>query len=145
MYAQQTGEQFVWLLVVDHPDMTAPIRLVNDTQSITHQSNLYSPFPMQISLPGSIGAQGRLAEVVLDSVDETVRVELRSLTTSPTLDFKLVLRSTPDTIERGPFSYIYDDTTIDRFNITGKLKFSNVLQEAYPGRFFNQSTSPGVF
>ncbi len=143
-YAQSTGEVFAWLLTVDHPDIT-PIRLTTDTDIVTSNGNIYTPFPMEIALPGSIGAQGGAARILLDSVDETVRNELRALTTSPTLTFELVLLSEPDTVIKGPIAYELFDSEIDRLFISASLVFRNAFREAYPGRFFNQKTAPGLF
>ena len=143
-YAQSTGEVFAWLLTVDHPDIT-PIRLTTDTDIVTSNGNIYTPFPMEIALPGSIGAQGGAARILLDSVDETVRNELRALTSSPTLTFELVLLSEPDTVIKGPITYELFDSEIDRLFISASLVFRNAFREAYPGRFFNQRTAPGLF
>ena len=144
-YAQSTGEVFAWLLTVSHPDLTTPIRLTTDTDTVTSNGNIYTPFPMQIALPGSIGAQGGAARIVLDSVDETVRNELRNLTTSPTLTFELILLSEPNTVIKGPITYELFDSEIDRLFISASLVFRNAFREAYPGRFFNQATAPGLF
>lgn len=145
-YAQGTGEVFVWLLLLDHDSSPPglPVRLTTDVQNITSNGDIYTPFPMEIVLPGS-QTQGGSARIVMDSVDETVRNELRALTTSPSLTISMVLRSAPDTIIQGPIVYELFDSEIDRLFISSSLVFRNAFREAYPGRFFNQATSPGVF
>jgi lambda family phage minor tail protein L len=63
-----------WLMLFELTIGTGTIRLVSNTEAITYQSNVYSPFPMQIQPPGQDMA-GTIPQlnVVVSNVDRQIQ------------------------------------------------------------------------
>ncbi len=51
VYAAQTGEVFVVLLVLDHPDLAVPLRFCSDAVNVISGGSTYIPFPFDITIP----------------------------------------------------------------------------------------------
>ena len=51
LYAQETGEVFLLLLVISHPSLPAPIRVVNNSEDVVSGGFTYQRFPFELALP----------------------------------------------------------------------------------------------
>ena len=97
-------DPFLWLMQVDSPDFPAPIRLVNDVQSIIYQGMTYLPFPFEFSAvqENALGEKQSLS-LTTANVDRQVISLLNSYWDSvvdPHWEVKLwqALRSDPDEV-----------------------------------------------
>lgn len=122
-----------------------PLRLCTDVEPVTSNTQIFTPFPIQTAVPGSVGGRGGVARIAFDSVDETVRLALRQLNPSPKIQLDLVLLSDPDTIIRTSGQFRLFNTQIDPVVISSDLDYDNAFREAYSARRFNPSTAPGIF
>ncbi len=50
-FLQDTDEVFLALLTIAHADISPSIRVVNNTENITSNGNLFTAFPFDIQLP----------------------------------------------------------------------------------------------
>jgi len=142
---QETGEAFLVLLTIDHDDLTAPIRVVNNHENITSNGNEFIAFPFEIELPGAGGDS--LPEVTLriDNVDRQIVQAIRSISGPPTVTLEVIMASTPNTIEAGPYEFTLRDATYDALTVEGRLQFQDILNEPYPADSFGPSGFQGLF
>ncbi len=145
IYSQQTSEVFLVLLTIDHADLGAPIRVVNNTVDIVSNGNTFIGFPFFIDMPQERDDQLARVTLTIDNVDRQIVTAVRSLTSAPSVVMEIVLASDPDTIEAGPFSFTMRDVRYDSLVVEGELSFEDVLNEPYPGDSFTPATHPGLF
>ena len=145
VFAAQTGEAFLVLLELDHADLATPIRVTSDAVATVSNGDTYTPFPFFISLPGERDDQLSGTQLTIDAVDRSVIIALRSISSAPTVTMQIVLASSPDTIEAGPFVYTLKAATYNASTVEGELAFEDILNEGFPGASFVPTTQPGLF
>ena len=145
LFAQETGEALLFLVVVSHDDWAEPLRLVNNNEDISSGGNVYSAFPVEIELPKEDAEQIAKTSIRICNVDRQITAALRELQTPPMVSVSIILGSTPDTVEAGPFEFELQDYSYDQFTVTGTLAYEDVLNEPLPSHTFNPSHFPGLF
>jgi hypothetical protein len=145
MYSQETGEVFLELLEISHADLSSPIRVVNNTVDITHNSNTYSAFPFKIQPPGEKQSEITRASLTIDAVDRTVIQAIRSISTPATVTYKVILASAPDTVEAGPFVFSLKNTQYTAYQVSGELVYEDRLFMRVPYLKFSPRLFPGLF
>ncbi|MCP4307217.1 MAG: DUF1833 domain-containing protein, partial [bacterium] len=119
--AQETGETFVMLLTIDHPDLSppdAPLRFSSDpterhsTDPLVYKTvsngDDYFYLPMEVMIPDDIEGQAPAAELRISNVSRDAVALVRSVTTPATVDMELALASAPD-----------DTITLPTFDLVG--------------------------
>jgi len=145
VFAQETGEVFLILLEILHADLPAPIRVVNNSVSIVSGGDTYLPFPFEIDLPSDTDDVITTARLTISNVDRQIVSAVRSITTSPIATITIVLASSPDTVEVGPYEFTLSDVTYDADKVTGTLTFDDALDLRIPADRFRPSLFPGLF
>ena len=62
-YAEGTGQAYLTLLTVDHPDLAAPFRFTSDGAQTVSGGEVYTPLAFQAVLPDRV--QGRAPQATL--------------------------------------------------------------------------------
>jgi hypothetical protein len=145
VFAEETAEQPLALVTISHASMAQPIRVVNDSegQNLTSRGDLFVAYPFEIVL-ASEGEETGSARLKLDNVDRIIIGSLRALLDPPTVTIELVLRSQPDTVEAGPFRFLWRAAQYDVQTIEGELLFDEELKR-FPAYDFTPGTAPGLF
>lgn len=145
MYTAGTSQVFLILLVIDHPDLPSPIRVVNNTQAVTHGGNVYVPYPFSLVLPDD-SEQIRTVRLTIDNVDRMLMASIRTIDQDrPTVTFKVVLAGSPDTVEAGPFECTLASVSYSLMSITATLVYEDRLQTKVPALEFTAKDFPGLF
>jgi len=145
MYSSSTEQVFLILLEIDHSDLSTPIRVVNNTQAVTHGGNTYSPYPFELMLPDD-SEQIKQVRITIDNVDRMLMESIRTIDQDrPTVTFKVILASSPDTVEAGPFECVLASVTYSLMSITGVLIYEDRLRVKVPALEFTAKDFPGVF
>lgn len=144
VFAQQTGEVFLFLLELDHESYSVPVRVVNDYNDITSNGNLYTAFPFQVVLPKNSEEISK-ATLIIDNVSRELIASVRSIDTGLSASLSLVLASSPDTIEAGPFNFTLTNVMYNAMTIRGELNYENILSQQYPKETFTPQNHPGLF
>jgi len=145
MFAQQTGEVFLVCLTITHPSITTQ-RLVNNTQPVVRSAGTYQPYPMQLSLPAQLDDQLPTVDIVVDNVDREVLQQIREVSGVPKVTMEVILASSPDTVEAGPFDFSLKQASYDVLAITGTLGYEDdILNQRVPAMSYTPSNSPGLF
>jgi hypothetical protein len=143
--AQETDEVYLILLAVDHADMPSTLRFVNNSEDVTSNSNLYTAFPFEATMPDDKDDKEPLAELRIDNVTRTLIDEIRTIQSPPIITLSVILASSPDTIEWGPLEFETRGVTYDALSITFRLGYSAFIREPFPYIAFNTIGFPGMF
>lgn len=145
LYGAQTAEVFLHLLVIDHADLVAPIRLVNNTENIVSAGNTYTAFPFEVNLPPDQEGELPRVQLVVDNVTQLLVEEVRSISSPFTVSLSVVMASAPDTVEAGPFEFEAKSAEYDVQRMVFTLAYESLLQEPFPYLSYTPSNYPGLF
>jgi hypothetical protein len=145
IFAQNTSEIFLMLLTIAHSDLAMPLRFVNDWHDITRGGQTYLGCAFTIGLPSEREDQPPTVQLRIDNVDRRILEGIRSLTSPPTITLEVVLASSPETLEAGPFALTLRNVTYDALNITGMLTYEDVLNEPSMQFHITPNLFPGAF
>jgi hypothetical protein len=145
--AENTDEVWLVLLTIKHPnilDNSGELYFVNNVENIVAGTKTYIAFPFQIDLPGEDQDQPTAGRLRIDNVDRQIVATLRDLGTPPTVDFEVVLASSPTVAEVGFYDMTLRNVTYDSLYVEGTLTFESIYVEPItlemtPSRF------PGLF
>lgn len=146
MFARETDEVFLATMRISHASF-ATIRIVNNTEPVVRSDGTYQPFPFFMSLPDDTDDQVPQVEVKFDNIDGTITDAIRTISgDKPKCSFDIVLASSPDVIEAGPFNFSILEATYDSATISCTLGFEeDVLNQSCPQGTYTPSNSPGLF
>jgi hypothetical protein len=146
IFASQTGEAVILLLTLDHASFADPIRVCSAGEDITSGGLLYQWFPFELTLPPEDDEKAATVKLRIGNADRRVVEAARSVTGAPiSVSFSLILDSSPDVVEAGPFEFSLRDVTYDAVAVEGTLRYEDVLSEPYPAGTMNPSDFPGLF
>lgn len=128
LVAEETDEVFLDLLIIDHADLAAPIRLVRNMENITHLGQTYIGMPFDIELPDE-GERPGEARVSVDNVSREITNAIRSITSPPTVVYRLIVASDPDVIEYELSGLTLRDVTYDIGVVQGYLRYEDLTVE----------------
>lgn len=144
LYAAQTSEVLLQLLTIDHADLGAPLRLVNNTEAIVSDGETFQPFPFSLVLPAESDSELPTVELVVDNVSRELLEEVRAISTPFTLTIEIVLASSPDTVEAS-YNLESRSATYDAMSIRFQLGAEAFMAEPFPTDIYTPTTNPGLF
>lgn len=144
LLAQESGEAFLQLLTITHPQITTT-RMVSNTQDVTSRGNLYIGFPFVLALPPDVADEEPSLQLSISNVDRRLVDELRSIKDPMLVTLEIVSATSPDVVEVGPFDFELLGARINKDLITGTLSADPLLHEPYPAGTFNPKDFPGLF
>ncbi len=101
-------------------------------------------FPFRVTLPDDTEEAVR-ATLEIDNVDRQIVQAVRSISSPPTVTLEVVLASTPDVVEAGPFVFELQGARYDAAVVRGELAFEPILDLAVPGDVMSPGLFPGLF
>lgn len=142
--ASSTAEAFLQILVIDHSDLSDPLRLVSDRQDLTRNDGTYHRFPFTVQGPDQDQENPPEIRVQSDAVDQRIVEAVRQLQgkrEKATLTYSIVRASTPDTEEFGPVVFQYAGASTDgATQVTIEATFlKGALNDAFPAKQFAPS------
>lgn len=145
VFAPETGECFALLLTISHPTLAMPIRVCNAGDTLWSGGFEFPHFPFEFDLPPEIEGAPPTVRLRICNVDRSIVEAVRTIQSPPTVTVSMVLASTPDTIEAGPFEFLLRDATFDAIVVEGGLAYQDILSEPYPADLFSPTRTPGIF
>lgn len=153
-YPQEVGEAFPWLLLLEHPDLDAPMRLTTAIGTWMDARNWYEfvalgetwvTAPFEVIEPqqndeeprGSLSIQNVTQEIGrgLDAIDGPLNVTLTA-----------VLEGLPNVIVRGPYAgFVLQNVRVDPIRAMGDLTFPSLSERAFPREWVRQSKFRGAY
>lgn len=144
-YAQETDQVFLVLVKIEHSSLNPPIRIVNNSTNITSGGEEYIGFPFEIELPDDTEDAPSRMSISFCNVDRQVVQAIRSLSGPPTITVSVVLASSPNTVEAGPYTMTLREADYDALRVSGHLLPEDFLHETYPKDAMTPSNFPGLF
>lgn len=145
LYAPSTGEVFLHLVTIDHDDLVAPKRYVDNLTDIVSRGETYTAAPIRITLPADVPDELASLDQTVDAVDRDLITAIRSIATPPTETIEVIMASSPDTIEAGPFTFDITSADYNAAEVRLKLEVERFFTEPYPVELFTPTLYPLLF
>jgi hypothetical protein len=143
--APETGEVYLKLLTISHPQLPQPFRLVDNWTSIVSRGNTYLAFPFEIPEPDTDPEQLPSTQLTIDGVDQTVGDLIESLSTPMMATVEYVIASDPDTVLASFPGLTVRDVEHEGTQMTGRLEWEDLLNEPSPSDLKTPKNLPGAF
>ncbi|GAB5390197.1 MAG: hypothetical protein Alpg2KO_31650 [Alphaproteobacteria bacterium] len=141
----ESGEVFLMLLELDGDDLSSPIRVVRDHRPLVSGGVSYEAYPFDLTLPPVGEEEEPSVELQIDNVDQIILASLRAATSEITASLSVVLASTPEVIEDGPYSFTLKNIRYDNTTIRARLAFEGTLGRAWPADRYTPADYPAIF
>jgi len=105
----------------------------------------YVAYPFDIHLPDDPERGVSVGKLVIDNIAREIVQAVRSITTAPTLNVKVVLGSDPDTVEAEFTGFELVNVDYDVMTVAGDIGLQSFANEPFPGDSFLPSKFPGLF
>lgn len=145
LYAQQTRAVFLSLLTIDHEDMATPVRYVNDLVDIVSRGETYRAFPINPPMPASVPGELQQVEFVVDNINREMIATIRGISTPATITEELILASTPDVVQAGPWALDLIGAVYDAYQIKLTVASEALWNEPYPHGLMTPPLFPSLF
>ena len=148
MFAQQTGEVFLTCVKLEEAGTAAPppLLFVNDMVDLVRSEGTYIAFPFKIELPTDSESEQAQVQLVIDNVDRQIVQKIRSFDKPPVVTMDVVLASSPDTVEAGPFVFEMKGAAYDALTVTLTLGYEVDLLNMPANRWrITPQNCPGSF
>ena len=145
LFAAETGEAFLVLLTLDHPDLAVPIRVTNDAVTTTSRGDSFVVFPFDLVLPDDQDNRPPRAKLVIDNIDRQIVQAIRSLSSAPTVLIEIIRAAAPDTVEAQFVDFRLTNVSYDVQRVEGDLTIEDFTAEPFPAATFSPGWFPGLF
>lgn len=136
----------IMLMEINHPALSNPVRVVNDTQDITSNEKLYIACPFRYVLPDDFEGQIPKARISIDNVGRDLMywIEASNGGNGSVVTFKQIMRSRPDLIE-AEMEMQLQSVSATMKEISGELGYENLLSKPAVAMHYRPENSPGLF
>ena len=145
VYASQTEQIFLMLLEITSSDWGGTLYVVNNNQSVTHDSNTYLATAFEFILPAQEDGTISNSSLSISNVDRSIVEAIRTISTTPTVTAKMVLASNPEVIEGGPWVFQMTDITYNRRQVQGQLIYESYMRDNCGTTRYKNIDFPGLF
>lgn len=146
MVATSATELPLMLVEINHDDLAAPVRVVDDTDNITHNGNLYVAMRFSVKPPDDLSQGAPRASLAVDNVGRELMpwLELSGGGRGATATLRQVMRSTPNTVE-WEITMDLSNLVANAATVVGTLGFDDLLNlPALPVRYTLEN-APGLY
>lgn len=138
-----SGEVFLFLIEIDYG--TGTHRLVNNNEDVIHNGNVFTAYPFQIVLAPEDGETLPTVQVSFDNVDRLLIDAVRSATTAPVVELKLVLASAPNVAEMVIPDLALRNVSYTANKLTGTLYVGDIMNQKFPADYVTPQQYGGLF
>lgn len=145
------GGLLLFLVEISHPDMVAPIRLVENIEDVSYNGVVYTACDMRVYRPEEGENSRYTGRIEVDNSDQILTESIRSLTGQFTITFTMVaatdLSAEPkefDTVEMGPVTMNVKSVSWNASIARIELEHRNLTGEKFPKYLFNSVNFPGA-
>ena len=134
------------MLEIEHVDLPAPVRVVNDNLDVTFETNVYQALAFRASLPDDVPQKLPRARLAVDNVgkDLVSWLELSDGGQGATCRMIQIMRSDPSTIE-WEITMDLSNLSMTMLEVAGELSFDDLLNKPGVSLMYRPSTAPGLF
>ena len=145
IFAQESDDPFLTLVTLSHESFDEDIRLVNNSENITSQGNVFLAFPMKIRFPVDDGETTRNFQIEFDNVSLDLIEEIRSVTTAIGVKIEMILASMPDVIQVSQSELSIQSLNYNKSRITANIILDNFLNTELTSEKYTPTNFPGLF
>jgi hypothetical protein len=145
MFAQESGDPFLTLVTISHPDDPQVFRFVTNSENIISRGEEYISFPMRITMPKDDGETVRSAQLELDNVSLLLMPILRTMTTPFDCKIEMVLASDLDNVEIEITDLKLRGISYDSRVIRATLSLDDFLSTEMTSEKYDPVNYPGLF
>lgn len=145
MHAQETAEVILPLVTLSQAGWDEDIRIVPNTQPITHQGDEFQPLGFDVALPDEEAEGVPVISWVADNTDRNLVLALRTVTGAVEARIVWVLADTPDNIEIGPMEVEMRAAEYDASTIRGTMGVEPILEKQFGHMILNPKNAPALF
>lgn len=145
--AQESGEAVLILLTIQHASF-ATMRFVNDTKDIVSGGDLFKARAFALALPQEAPEGFPDTPIVVDNTDLLVGngfAQVLPRSAKPVVTIRVVLASTPNTIEATFVGEVTQVADGNGASITLTVDAEPLLDEPFPGEMFTPERFPSMF
>lgn len=134
------------LLEITHPDLTQPVRVVNDTVDVLSTGNNYIAYPFRVTLPDDVENTLPKAKLSIDNVGKDLMywIEKSGGGTGSSVRFIQIMRSRPNLIE-WEITMALSNVQATMQEISAELGFENLFAKPAIRFQYRPENSPGIF
>ena len=134
------------MLEITHPQLTQPIRVVNDTVDVVSNGNTFIAFAFTVSFPDDMEGSLPKARLSVDNVgrDMMYWIETTAGGNGSKVRFMQIMRSRPNQIE-WDITMSLTNVVANPKTISADLSFENLFARQAINFQFRPENSPGVF
>jgi len=145
IYAQETDKILLTLIEITHPDLAAPLRLVNNTEAIVSDGETYYPYWFSVMFPEEDNGRIKEVRLVMDNTDRQLVIALRSITSPATINVRFALASSPDVVEVELAAMSLRNVSYDVHTVSGELVYEERVNFQIPALTINPVDFPGAW
>lgn len=134
-----------FLILVRVFDGVDTVYLVNNTENITSNSQVYTAFPFRLTLSEEDGEKQTQVLIEFDNVSQDLTDEIRATTSPIPCEIDLILASAPDTYEISLRDLQIREITYDATTIRATLTADDFLNSRFPADSYTPADFPGIF
>lgn len=145
MHAQSTGEVILPVMRLTQAGWDDSIRIVPNTESVTHQGEEYSPLAFDIALPDEEADGVPVLQWAADNTDRRMVEALRLVRGAVKSQVSWIIASDPDHVQIGPLEVEMRAANYDANQISGTMTVEPVLEEQFGQMAMNPANAPALF
>jgi hypothetical protein len=145
--AKVSGEETPRILLqIDHPELSSPIRVINDTINLTSNGFEYIAFPFEVTLPDDFENKLPKATLSISNVGKDLMFWIESTAggQGSTATFSQVMRSRPNQIEWSISMSLFN-VLATNMDVSAELGFENLFAKPAVSIQYRPTNSPGLF
>lgn len=143
--AQETGEEFIFLATITHPDLPAPLRINDSVRNIISRGENYLAHFLTAAVIDQDPDRSPQAEFTVSNIDRTMVVALRSTAIPPIITLELIRASEPDLVEMNMENLELKNINYDEMVIRGDLIPRRLKARKAIDYYFSPTVAPGLF
>jgi len=152
MMAETTAEMVLWLLIIEHDDLVEPLRIVNNSEDVMHDGEVYTAMGFEVIPPEDREGTPRSARVTFDNVSQWLTPTIRNLNGDFDVTFKRVMYTDLDA-SPPEFDEVLSEfppmklssVSYDVFTVRGVLSYDDVSNSGFPKDEINRFTFGGLY
>lgn len=144
--AVSSDEAPLILLEISHADLVSPVRVVNDTDNLTSNGDVYIAIPFRCELPDDFDSQLPRARLAVDNIGRELMswIESSGGGNGSTCRFMQAMRSRPDLIEWEITMNLYN-VRCTFMEVSADLGYDNTFGRSACALSYTPAVAPGLF
>lgn len=142
-----SADEFPLILIeITHPSLTPTVRIVNDTDDLTFNGNVYTALNFRASLPNQPETGRPVARMEIDNTAKELVdwIELSNGANGAKATMHQVLRSVPNVSEYTTVMYLTNINLTESI-VSFDLSYTDIYNKSCLPTVFNRATAKGLF